>query len=82
MVRRLLPTSLTARVTTAVVLLMATVSLVMSALTTAATRDSGGAGLGLSLAQSITEAHGGAITVVSEPGSTSFTLALPRPSTS
>jgi two-component system OmpR family sensor kinase len=42
------------------------------------TRDSGGAGLGLSLAQSITEAHGGAITVVSEPGSTSFTLALPR----
>jgi len=42
------------------------------------TRDSGGSGLGLSLAQSITEAHGGAITVASEPGSTSFTLALPK----
>ena len=34
--RRLLPTSLTARVATAVVLLMATVSVVISALTTAA----------------------------------------------
>ncbi|WP_420371354.1 ATP-binding protein [Kribbella amoyensis] len=42
------------------------------------TRDSGGSGLGLSLAQSITEAHGGAIVVSSHPGDTRFTLALPR----
>ncbi|TCM51670.1 cell wall metabolism sensor histidine kinase WalK [Kribbella sp. VKM Ac-2568] len=42
------------------------------------TRDSGGSGLGLSLAQSITEAHGGALTVTSRSGNTSFTLALPR----
>ena len=39
------------------------------------TRASGGAGLGLSLAQSITEAHGGTITVTSDPSSTSFVLA-------
>ncbi|MFG1815923.1 sensor histidine kinase [Kribbella sp. NPDC049174] len=45
---------------------------------TSRTRDSGGAGLGLSLAQSITEAHGGAIAVTSRPGNTCFTLALPR----
>jgi len=42
------------------------------------TRDSGGSGLGLSLAQSITQAHGGAIAVHSHPGDTCFTLALPR----
>ncbi|MGY4767081.1 sensor histidine kinase [Kribbella sp. CWNU-51] len=42
------------------------------------TRDSGGSGLGLSLAQSITEAHGGIVTVTSRPGDTCFTLALPR----
>lgn len=42
------------------------------------TRDSGGSGLGLSLAQSITEAHGGAIVVTSRPGDTCFTLALPK----
>ncbi len=45
---------------------------------TSRTRDSGGSGLGLSLAQSITQAHGGAITVTSTPGNTRFTLALPR----
>ncbi|MFI7061771.1 sensor histidine kinase [Kribbella sp. NPDC050124] len=45
---------------------------------TSRTRDSGGSGLGLSLAQSITEAHGGAIAVTSHPGNTCFTLALPR----
>jgi two-component system OmpR family sensor kinase len=44
---------------------------------TSRTRDSGGSGLGLSLAQSITEAHGGAIVVDSRPGDTCFTLALP-----
>jgi two-component system OmpR family sensor kinase len=42
------------------------------------TRDSGGSGLGLSLAQSITEAHGGAVSVRSRPGDTSFIVALPR----
>ena len=45
---------------------------------TSRTRDSGGSGLGLSLAQSITEAHGGVVTVTSRPGDTCFTLALPR----
>jgi two-component system OmpR family sensor kinase len=45
---------------------------------TSRTRDSGGSGLGLSLAQSITEAHGGIVTVTSRPGDTCFTLALPR----
>ena len=45
---------------------------------TSRTRDSGGSGLGLSLAQSITEAHGGIVTVTSHPGDTCFTLALPR----
>jgi two-component system, OmpR family, sensor kinase len=45
---------------------------------TSRTRDSGGSGLGLSLAQSITEAHGGIVTVKSHPGDTCFTLALPR----
>jgi two-component system OmpR family sensor kinase len=44
---------------------------------TSRTRDSGGSGLGLSLAQSITEAHGGAVTVASRPGSTIFRVALP-----
>lgn len=44
----------------------------------ARTRAAGGAGLGLSLAQAITEAHGGHISVRSQPGSTSFTVTLPR----
>ena len=42
------------------------------------TRDSGGAGLGLSLAQAITTAHGGDLVVTSRPGSTCFTLTLPQ----
>ena len=41
------------------------------------TRESGGAGLGLSLVQAITDAHEGDITVSSRPGSTVFTLTLP-----
>ncbi len=41
------------------------------------TRASGGAGLGLSLVQAITEAHGGTARVESRPGSTTFTLLLP-----
>ncbi len=40
----------------------------------------GGAGLGLSLVQAIAEAHGGSVEVRSEPGSTLFTLRLPRSS--
>jgi two-component system OmpR family sensor kinase len=45
---------------------------------TARTRDSGGAGLGLSLAHAITTAHGGDLVVSSRPGSTTFTLTLPE----
>ena len=45
---------------------------------TSRARRSGGAGLGLSLAHAITEAHHGRLAVTSEPGSTSFTLTLPR----
>ncbi|MEV5963003.1 HAMP domain-containing sensor histidine kinase [Kribbella sp. NPDC051952] len=45
---------------------------------TSRTRDSGGAGLGLSLAQSITQAHQGTLTLTSTPGNTNFTLALPH----
>jgi len=41
-------------------------------------RDSGGAGLGLSLAQAIAVAHGGNLAVTSVPGSTTFTLTLPE----
>ena len=41
-------------------------------------RQSGGLGLGLSIARAIAEAHGGSITVWSEPGAgTAFTLCLP-----
>ena len=40
-------------------------------------RDSGGAGLGLSLARAIAVAHGGDLAVRSMPGSTTFTLTLP-----
>ncbi len=41
------------------------------------TRASGGAGLGLSLVAAIAQAHGGTASVSSEPGSTTFTIALP-----
>ena len=43
----------------------------------ARTRAASGAGLGLSLARSIARAHGGDLTVTSQPGRTCFTLALP-----
>ncbi len=42
------------------------------------TRASGGAGLGLSLVSAIAEAHGGRASVSSRPGSTTFTVSLPR----
>jgi two-component system, OmpR family, sensor kinase len=42
------------------------------------TRASGGAGLGLSLVSAIAEAHGGAASVTSRPGDTTFTVSLPR----
>jgi two-component system OmpR family sensor kinase len=38
----------------------------------------GTSGLGLSIVQSIVEAHGGRVTVTSQPGRTQFTLRLPR----
>ncbi|NUS00428.1 MAG: ATP-binding protein, partial [Kribbellaceae bacterium] len=44
---------------------------------TARTRATGGTGLGLSLAESIAHAHAGSLTLTSEPGSTTFRLALP-----
>lgn len=44
----------------------------------ARTRESGGAGLGLSLARAIAAAHGGDIVVTSRPGDTCFILTLPR----
>ncbi len=40
-------------------------------------RDTGGVGLGLSLARAITHAHAGHLTVQSSPGDTCFTLTLP-----
>ena len=44
------------------------------------TRRRGGAGLGLTIARGIVEAHGGAIAVTSEVGrGTRFTVKLPRP---
>jgi two-component system OmpR family sensor kinase len=46
------------------------------------TRDSGGAGLGLSLVRAISQAHGGGVTVDSKPGDTTFTVRLPRPGSS
>lgn len=42
------------------------------------TRHTGGTGLGLSIALAIAEAHGGTLSVASEPGDTTFTLTLPR----
>ncbi len=44
---------------------------------TSRTRSSGGAGLGLSLVQAITEAHGGNASISSAPGDTTFTISLP-----
>ena len=43
----------------------------------ARTRSSGGAGLGLSLVQAITTAHGGTVSVTSVPGRTRFVVRLP-----
>ncbi|MGH3691064.1 MAG: ATP-binding protein [Microbacterium sp.] len=40
-------------------------------------RDAGSTGLGLSIAHAIVTAHGGSITVLSEPGDTVFTVRLP-----
>jgi two-component system OmpR family sensor kinase len=42
------------------------------------TRASGGVGLGLSLVAAIAQAHGGSAHVESQPGSTTFTVVLPR----
>jgi two-component system, OmpR family, sensor kinase len=43
------------------------------------TRESGGAGLGLSLVDAITSAHGGRVSVESAPGRTRFEVRLPVP---
>ncbi|MEW2562032.1 sensor histidine kinase [Streptomyces griseorubiginosus] len=43
----------------------------------ARSRDRGGSGLGLAVASSLIRAHGGTITLESEPGSTVFTVSLP-----
>ncbi|MGW1288620.1 sensor histidine kinase [Streptomyces sp. NPDC001118] len=40
-------------------------------------RDRGGSGLGLAVATSLVRAHGGTITLTSEPGATVFTVSLP-----
>ncbi len=48
----------------------------------ARTRESGGAGLGLSLVQAITTAHGGSVSVTSVPGRTRFVVRLPALATS
>jgi two-component system OmpR family sensor kinase len=45
----------------------------------ARTRESGGAGLGLSLVQAIAHAHGGQVSVSSAPGRTRFEVRLPAP---
>lgn len=42
------------------------------------TRQRGGSGLGLAVVQSLVQAHGGTITLTSRPGSTTFTIRLPR----
>ena len=40
--------------------------------------ESTGSGLGLSITKAIIERHGGTITVASQPGQTTFTVALPQ----
>jgi two-component system OmpR family sensor kinase len=40
-------------------------------------RKTGGTGLGLSIARAIVEAHAGSITVVSQPGDTTFSVRVP-----
>ncbi|NKE56199.1 HAMP domain-containing histidine kinase [Lentzea sp. PSKA42] len=42
------------------------------------TRQRGGSGLGLAVVQSLVEVHGGTIELTSRPGSTTFTIRLPR----
>ncbi|XVS64887.1 sensor histidine kinase [Actinosynnema sp. CA-299493] len=42
------------------------------------TRDRGGSGLGLAVVHSLVAAHGGAVELTSRPGSTVFTVTLPR----
>jgi two-component system sensor histidine kinase TrcS len=42
-------------------------------------REAGNSGLGLAIAASIVEAHGGAITAASAAGATTFTITLPLP---
>lgn len=41
------------------------------------TRESGGAGLGMSLVEAIMHGHGGSASVTSEPGNTTFVLRMP-----
>ncbi|MFE6618903.1 sensor histidine kinase [Streptomyces sp. NPDC057740] len=43
----------------------------------ARSRDRGGSGLGLAVAQSLVRAHGGRIDLTSEPGATVFTVTIP-----
>ncbi|MFE6060649.1 sensor histidine kinase [Streptomyces sp. NPDC056431] len=44
----------------------------------ARSRENGGSGLGLAVARSLVTAHGGTLTLRSEPGATAFALELPR----